>query len=247
MLALIARCVKSGALVSDQCNDVLVNASLTARERARLELTAEIKAAARRQLAESGAAQLSLRAVSRELGLASSALYRYFGSRDELLTALITDAYNALADAVEAANEGTACGPRTRWHAAGHAVRDWARANPHEFALLFGTPVPGYHAPAETTAAAIRTSGTFARIAAEGSAPTGPPPAPILDDQLRAVADAVAPEADRAQLALGVLAWTQLFGIVGFELFGQYANTFDPGDELFEFALDRAAESLGLE
>ena len=72
------------------------------RERARAELTAEITRSARDQLREVGAAALSLRAVARDLGLASSAVYRYFPSRDALLTALITDAYTALGDAVEA-------------------------------------------------------------------------------------------------------------------------------------------------
>src|SRR6202046_3771698 len=82
------------------------SASRTARERARAELTREIKQEARRQLAASGAQGLSLRAVARELGMVSSALYRYFPSRDELLTALIIDAYDALGEAAEAADSG---------------------------------------------------------------------------------------------------------------------------------------------
>ena len=80
-----------------------MNAGRTARERARAELTDEIKAVARRQLATVGAQGLSLRAVSRELGMVSSALYRYFPSRDDLLTVLIIDAYDALGEAAEAA------------------------------------------------------------------------------------------------------------------------------------------------
>lgn len=225
-----------------------MNTSRTARERARAEITAEITASARTQMQEVGAAGLSLRAVARDLGLASSAVYRYFPSRDALLTALITDAYNALGDAVETADAtagDAGGGPRARWRAAGHAVRDWATTNPHEFALLFGTPVPGYAAPRDTVAAAVRTSGTFARIAADGRA-GGTAPSGVLGEQLRAAADIVAPGADPAQLGLGVLAWTELFGVIGFELFGQYANTFDPADALFDYALDRTADQLGL-
>lgn len=221
-----------------------VNASLTARERARAELTAEITASARTQLSEVGAAGLSLRAVARDLGLASSAVYRYFPSRDALLTALITDAYNALGDAVQQA-DSRGGSPRERWWACGHAVRDWAREHPHEYALIFGSPVPGYAAPRDTVDAAVRTSGTLARIAAEGTAEAPEPPA-RLRAQLDDVAEAVAPESDRAQLALGILAWTQLFGIVSFELFGQFANTLEPADELFQYSLDRAADQLGL-
>ncbi|ADG79199.1 Transcriptional regulator, TetR family OS=Tsukamurella paurometabola (strain ATCC 8368 / DSM/ CCUG 35730 / CIP 100753 / JCM 10117 / KCTC 9821 / NBRC 16120/ NCIMB 702349 / NCTC 13040) OX=521096 GN=Tpau_2596 PE=4 SV=1 [Tsukamurella paurometabola] len=221
-----------------------MNASRTARERARAEITAEITARAREQLRDVGAAALSLRAVARDLGLASSAVYRYFPSRDALLTALITDAYTALGDAVEQA-DAAASTPRERWRACGHAVRNWARDHPHEYALIFGSPVPGYAAPRATIAAAIRTSGTFARIAADGH---GEPPEVTdeLRSQLDEIAEAVAPEADRNQLALGVLAWTQLFGIVSFEIFGQFANTLDPADEFFGYALDRIANQLGL-
>src|SRR5215472_5997684 len=111
----------------------------TARERARAELSREIKEEARRQLAASGAGGLSLRAVSKELGMVSSALYRYYPSRDDLLTVLIIDAYNALGATAEdaiAAGEGRPAA--ARWTAACHAVRGWALANPHEYALIYG-------------------------------------------------------------------------------------------------------------
>ncbi len=71
------------------------------RERARAEITSEIVRAGRDQLATDGAAALSLRAVARELGMVSSAVYRYVASRDELLTLLIIEAYDALGAAVE--------------------------------------------------------------------------------------------------------------------------------------------------
>src|SRR5581483_3231935 len=109
----------------------------TARERARAELTREIKVAARRQLAAVGADGLSLRAVARELGMVSSALYRYFPSRDDLLTALIIDAYDSLGEAAEAADaESADAAPAQRWVAVCEAVRAWALAHPHEYALI---------------------------------------------------------------------------------------------------------------
>src|SRR5947208_16263265 len=95
----------------------------TARERARGELTREIKDEARRQLADVGANGLSLRAVARELGMVSSALYRYFPSRDHLLTALIVDAYNAVGEAAETADQGPEYSHRERWHAVWRATR----------------------------------------------------------------------------------------------------------------------------
>src|SRR5471032_709624 len=115
----------------------------TARDRARAEITGEIKAVARRQLAEHGSAALSLRAVAREVGMVSSAVYRYFPSRDELLTALIVDAYDAVGEAVEHALAAKRRGNFVaRWVAMSRAIRAWALAHPHEYALIYGSPVP---------------------------------------------------------------------------------------------------------
>src|ERR1044072_4042690 len=137
-----------------------MNAGRTARERARAELTEEIKGAARRQPAAVGAEALSLRAVSRELGMVSSALYRYFPSRDELLTALIIDAYDGIGAAAEAALAGTRGDddPVERWIAVCRAARGWALAHPHEYALIYGSPVPSYSAPQATVAPASRAA-----------------------------------------------------------------------------------------
>src|SRR5450759_3714788 len=140
----------------------------TARQRARAELTSEIKAEARRQLAAEGAQRLSLRAVARELGMASSALYRYFPSRDDLLTALIIDAYDAIGESAERSGAALrAADIRGRWRACCHAVRDWALAHPHEYALIYGSPVPGYQAPPETVASAIRVSAVLGGLLAD--------------------------------------------------------------------------------
>ncbi len=132
-----------------------MNAGRTARERARAELTAGIKDAARRQLATVGADGLSLRAVARELGMVSSALYRYFPNRDELLTALIVEAYESLAAAAETADE-PATEPRRRLRTVCAAIRCWARSHPHGYALIYGSPVPGYRAPPVTVESAAR-------------------------------------------------------------------------------------------
>lgn len=139
-----------------------------ARARARIEITAAIKAEARTQLAAEGAAKLSLRAVARELGMVSSALYRYFPSRDDLLTALIVDAYDAVGAAAErAAAEAAGERPLVRWTAACRAVRAWAVAHPHEYALIYGSPVPGYTAPQDTNAPAARVGLVLVDIARE--------------------------------------------------------------------------------
>jgi AcrR family transcriptional regulator len=104
---------------------------------------------------EPGSAALSLRAIARELGLVSSVIYRYVPSWDELLTLLIEESYNAFGDAVETAEtRARRDDVGRRWLSLGRAVRRWAVANPAEWALLCGSPVPGYHAPPERTTAA---------------------------------------------------------------------------------------------
>src|SRR5215467_10787776 len=75
----------------------------TMRERYRAQVRAEVKQAALRQLAESGPTGLSVSAIGKELGVSGPALYRYFASRDELLTELVIDAYNDLSGALGAA------------------------------------------------------------------------------------------------------------------------------------------------
>src|SRR4051794_26080306 len=145
-VASLARENKSSAHVLGRCFQRWQNHPMSvirgARERARAEVTAAIKEEARRQVAEEGAVRLSLRAVARELGMVSSALYRYFASRDDLLTALITDAYDALGAAAEAALESSTAQGAThfaRWQAVCRAVRSWALAHPHEYALVYGS------------------------------------------------------------------------------------------------------------
>lgn len=229
-------------------------ASTTARERARASLTAEIKEEARHQLAAVGAGALSLRAVARELGMVSSALYRYFPSKDDLLTALIIDAYNAVGEVAETAVR--AAGPRpprARWIAACHAIRAWALAHPHEYALIYGSPVPGYRAPEATIGPASRVP--LALISVLGEVPAGAgggegaggEGTAVLAGQAAAVAAALLDGSVRPDVLLrGVLAWTQLFGMISFELFGQFARTFEPADELFKYAVVQMGQSVGL-
>jgi AcrR family transcriptional regulator len=229
----------------------------TARERARAELTREIKEEARRQLAASGANGLSLRAVARELGMVSSALYRYYPSRDELLTALIIDAYNALGEAAERAISAAGGAGRARWTAVCGAVRDWARSNPHEYALIYGSPVPGYRAPEATIGPASRVplafAGVVAAAVANGELAAGPweraePPAVGGELAAQAAVTAAAlssPGVPPDALVRTVIAWTQLFGMISFELFGQFVGSFDPADALFGYAVAQFASFIG--
>jgi AcrR family transcriptional regulator len=223
------------------------------RARIRAELYQEIKAHARRRLAIDGP-NLSLRAVARDVGMVPSGLYRYFASRDELLTALIVDAYDALADAVEAADDAVTdrADLRGRWMSICHAVRRWALANPAEYALIFGSPVPGYAAPDDTIAAATRTPATLVRILADGSASgvLSPPDFGDLPGDVRAdlavLRDRYFPGVSELLLARGTVVWIHLFGAVSFEIFGQLDNLLEAREAYFDHQMRLMANLIGV-
>ncbi|MCS0645103.1 TetR/AcrR family transcriptional regulator [Curtobacterium flaccumfaciens] len=146
----------------------------TARALARQTVTADILAAARTRLTDEGPAALSLRAVARDVGMVSSAVYRYFPSRDDLLTALLITDYDELGAAVEAAGAAAGPAPGARWVAMCRAIRDWSIAHPGDFALLFGSSVPGYAAPRETVVPASRTALALVRVVADAVASGAP-------------------------------------------------------------------------
>jgi AcrR family transcriptional regulator len=228
-----------------------------ARERTRAEITRQILDAARRHLATEGASGLSLRAIARELGASSSAVYRYVASRDELLTRLIVAAYDALSGAAETAEAAVARDDLAgRWSAVCGAVRGWALANPNEYALIYGTPVPGYIAPPATIAPAARVSSVLLGILADAAA-TRLTPAIAEDDVppdgQKALAPArsiVEPEVPDALLQRGLMAWAALFGTVSFELFGQLHGIVgeQPGDReaFFAESVRRWAAQVGI-
>lgn len=224
-----------------------------ARARVRQEMTTELKDIARRQLTEVGSAGLSLRAIAREMGVVSSAVYRYFPSRDELLTALIVDAYDALGARAEQAERAVR---RTdfagRWMAAARAVRGWALATPQEYALIFGSPVPGYRAPQDTIDPAARLPLLLVGILADAvDAGRGPTvhhrrmPRSVRAD-LAALAATAAPRVAERQLAVGMTAWIQLIGSISFELFGHLHNVVHDYDGYFEYQLRGSCTDLGL-
>jgi AcrR family transcriptional regulator len=222
----------------------------TARERARAELTAEITDLARAQLATVGAAGLSLRAVARELGMASSAMYRYFPSRDDLLTRLIIDGYDALGAAAEAADDPEAA-PLDRWLAVCRAVRTWALAHPHEYALLYGSPVPGYSAPRDTVPAAARVGLVLGRVLGDAAAAGALPEASghstgTVSPELVEALGGEHPALDDRVRSRALLAWSGLFGAVSFELFGHFVGSVTDADAFFDDAMRDLAGLVGL-
>ncbi|WAL65313.1 TetR/AcrR family transcriptional regulator [Amycolatopsis cynarae] len=225
-----------------------MSAPRTARDRARAELTQEIKNEARRQLGEVGANGLSLRAVARELGMVSSALYRYFPSRDQLLTALIIDAYNALGEAAEAGDDPSQT-PLRRWELIWGATRAWALAHPHEYALIYGSPIPGYQAPQDTVTPAARVALALIRVIE--SAPLhpsdeGPSIGAELREQAEALRSALGSKLTPDDLCRLLFSFTQLFGTISFELFGQYVGTAEPADPFFAYTAQQTGRLVGL-
>lgn len=232
----------------------------TARQRARNDITAEILAAARQRLTEQGPGELSLRAVARDVGMVSSAVYRYFASRDELLTALLLVAYNELGEAAE--NADASVKSRTdflkRWVTTCRAVRAWAIAHPGDYALLYGSPVPGYAAPQDTIAAATRVTMVLVQIgleAHEHGATISPAPAAAPHNVKRVMKEALAflaargatANADSPEIALRLIcAWTSLFGVISFELFGHLVGSVSDNDAYFDQVVIRQAVDLGL-
>jgi AcrR family transcriptional regulator len=227
-----------------------------ARARARAEVTDAIKQTARRHLATDGAAALSLRAVARELGMVSSAVYRYVASRDELLTLLIIDAYDAVGLAAEtAASHSRRAAPARRFVTVATAIRRWAVDHPHEFALIYGSPVPGYAAPLDTIASASRVTAALVGVVADahrdgklriGHALAPAIPRKLADDLVR-VRDFIGTDVPDGLVVRVLAAWTQLFGLISFELFGQTRNVIEAHADLFEATSTVMAELIGLD
>lgn len=224
----------------------------TRRERLRATTITEIKQAALRQIAEVGAPALSLRGVSRAIGMSPAGLYRYYDGRDALLTDLITDAYNDLAAAVEA-GIGSGGGSLRRRFAAGiGAYRGWALQHPNRFLLIFGTPIPGYAAPegGPTVAANRRMGEAFFALGVEAWRRGEVPPArperePTAGErELAALIDAELPP-ELIGVMLGT--WARFHGLVTLEVLGQLDWMYgDEIDRFFEGEVDRLLDDLGL-
>ncbi len=200
----------------------------------------------RAHLSTHGAAGLSLRAIARDLGMVSSAVYRYVASRDDLLTLLLVDAYSELAEAVDAARIDAGSDWRGQLRAVARAVRRWAVAEPARWALLYGSPVPGYHAPADVTVGpGTRVAGALFSVVDAGiaageisSAPAGgstavaPPPTAADFDGIRAEFGFAG---DDAVVMKCLLTWAALIGAVSLEVFGQYgADTLSDPAAVFD-------------
>lgn len=213
--------------------------SLSIRERYRAQVRDEVKQAALAQLAQGGPAALSISAIGKQLGVSGPALYRYFASRDELLTELVIDAYDDLAAALaDAAGPAAGRDRRARLEAVARAYRAWALAQPHRYRLLFGPPVPGYDAHArrivEAAWASMKVLLDVIGEAGDGTGDDGLPQP--LASQLAAWVRPY-PAAPPGAAPRAVLAWSRLHGIVSLEIAGNFASMGLDAEQLFEIQL----------
>ena len=209
------------------------------RERYRAHVRHEVKQAALRQLEESGPAAVSISAIGKQLGMSGPALYRYFASRDELLTELVIDAYHDLADALRAAaSQPAGLEPRPRFKALARAYRSWALAQPHRYRLLYGPPLPGYDAHAQRLVDASQAAmSQLLGVLRELGDPTAPAPPEPLASQLRAWALAHDLGTGPAAALRAVLVWSRLHGLVSLEIAGNFASMGIDPDQVFEAQL----------
>jgi AcrR family transcriptional regulator len=208
--------------------------TLTRRQRMRAATIDEIKTTARQQMAEHGVASLSLRAIAGEMGMTAPALYRYFDNRDDLVTALIVDAYHSLARALEEARDAVHDNHVASIIAGVNAYRTWALAHAEEYSLIFGTPIPNYNAPMEVTSPAAAESmvvliQVLDAAYRDGKLTTGEL-APALEEFLQPWVEKLDYGGPPAIIHRALASWAQIHGLVSLELFGHLAPTPEYGD-----------------
>lgn len=218
-------------------------------------MLAQIKATARRQMAEHGTAGLSLRGIARELGITAPAIYNYFPRLEDLITALIVDAFNDLADVMEAADAAvTSDRPYDHIMALCLAYREWAMSQPTIFQLLYGNPIPGYQAPEEITLPLARRPFLgifrwFIRAHQSGElvipAEYGPVP-PTMSAGIAAWRQASGLEMPDELLALLMSGWARIHGMVLLDLFHHIQPLVGDAEAFYRYEMDAFARHLGL-
>ncbi|MFN3339333.1 MAG: TetR/AcrR family transcriptional regulator [Dietzia sp.] len=218
---------------------------MSKRDEARAETVDRILMAARGEIARVGGVGLSMRSVAREAGMVSSAIYRYFPSREDLLTAMILESYRGLAGALRAAeaSDAAADSDSERWCRLARALRDWGLRAPHEFQLIYGTPIPGYVAPAETIPAAGEVAAPFLGCPGTRRVPGFEPSTGSSGLHALGADVGIAPSAAAAVVA----AISELVGFVGHELAGHFVGLADPADDLYRAVVERQVRDLGLD
>ena len=226
--------------------------ALSRRERVRKATITEIKAVARQQMAEQGATALSLGAIAREMGMTTPALYRYFANRDALVTDLVVEAYQALGDVLEETLQAEQHEPpHTRFMAICNAYRNWALAHPQDYTLIYGTPIPNYHAPRERTVElASRVLTTFGHLFGEAQQAgklTIPTAYQQISPKFQQVFDSFPlEEATTSIFILTILIWSRINAVVWSALYGHFPPSMADSGELFQMEMQAICYELNL-
>lgn len=232
------------------------------RERLRAATTAEIKETARRILVNEGPDAVSLRAIAREMGMTAPALYRYFGSHDELIKHVIADIFAELAadirSAIGAADAGSGGDMAAKVFAACWEFRRWSLGHTREFGLIFATPLPGLHVQKDeiTAEKGGQFGNTFFILLLElwrkrpFRVPADDEIDPGLLRQLEQYGDGLGGLAEGLPFGLLLVflrCWVRLYGIVSLEVFGHLSFALDDGRPMFELMLSEMAPLVGLQ
>ncbi len=228
----------------------------TRREQKREDTINEIKTIARQLMSEGGTNALSMRPIAAEMKMSVMGLYRYFENRDALITALVAENFNALADAMEAGRDNEPSDdPRKKLWGVLMAYRRWAVEHPVDFQLNYGNPIPGYVAPREITVPAVVRSFTVTIGLIEEMLQKGlaipPPPYDRVPDRLEEGIQTVI-ERDGYPISplamyLGVVGWGQLHGIIMLELFNHIQPVVSDSAAYFEEQVKALFTVMGIE
>jgi AcrR family transcriptional regulator len=218
----------------------------TRRERLRSATVSEIKDGARRLLVTGGPQAVSLRAIARAMGMTAPAIYRYFPSLEALVGALAGDLYDELRIRVQAARDSAGDDPVGQLGEMARAFRRWSVEHPTEFALIFGTPVPGMAEFAEDCADEDHPGARFGAVFLQPfvelwqRAPFRTPPRELIERRLGGCLEMLT--LSHAELPIEVAyvflsGWTRLYGLVSMEVFNQLQWAVTDPQALFETEL----------
>jgi AcrR family transcriptional regulator len=228
------------------------------RDRVRAATVEEIKATARGLLVADGPEAVSLRAIGRAMGMTAPALYRYFGSREDLVKHVCGDIFTEIAAeihaAIVAAGQASGGDINAKMVAACRAFRGWALAHRPEFGLLFGTPLPGLEAGRDDVIdeCADKFSGEFLALFYElWTRHPFPVPAdeeiePGLAAQLTRYREMLGVDLPIGAVLIFLRCWVRLYGMVSLEVFGHLGFALDDPAALFDYTLAELQELLGL-
>ncbi|MGV9386436.1 TetR/AcrR family transcriptional regulator [Nonomuraea sp. NPDC003707] len=224
------------------------------RDRVRAETSSEIKSIALKHLTANGADAVSLRGIAREMGMTAGAIYRYFDTRDDLITALIADSYASLADVMEAASgSAPVSDPVRRILAVTEAYRQWAITHPEEFRLIYGDTVAGYQAPEDgpIQEAEERACAVLLTLVEMGWPVADHPEAepygwPDFGVAYSTRVRELFPDLPPAAVALALRTWGRMHGLVALEINGHLRLQIEDPGKLFRAEMLDLTRMLGV-